>query len=112
LKDTRVGESLWQQWHGYGYYPTSDESEIVYFTEEHVDMDNEIVRRALASNLQRDGIADSLSNGFSMIENATIQTGWAGFLEEETEFTYCDEQGETEYGDIVEKTISITWIEF
>lgn len=112
MKDVRVGESLWQQWDGYGYYPQGDSSEIVYFTEEHVDMDNELVRRALASNLQRDGIADSLSDGFKMLEDATIDTGWAGFLPQESELTYCDENGETEYGDIVEKTISITWIEF
>lgn len=112
MKDIRIGESLWQQWHGDGYYHQNDSSEIVYFTEDHVDVDNEIVRRALASTLQRDGIADSLANGFSMIETGTIDTGWAGFLEEETELIYCDEEGETEYGDIVEKTIPITWIEF
>jgi hypothetical protein len=110
LKDVRVGESLWQQWHGDGYEPKTD-SEIIYFTEGHVDMDNELVRRGLASSLQRDGVADSLSDGFKLIESSSTDIGWAGVIIDEKEYWACDENGETEYGDSVENTILITWIE-
>lgn len=110
-KDSRAGESLWQQWHGENYY-SSKNSEIVYFTETHVDLDNEIVRRALASTLQRDGIADSLSDGFKMIESSTIESGWAGIIEGEKEYTVCSTEGETDYGDMVDEVVEITWVEF
>jgi ABC-type transport system substrate-binding protein len=110
LKDVRVGESLWQQWHGDGYEPET-ESEIIYFTHDHVDTDNELVRRALASTLQRDGIADSLSDGFKMIEAGYIAIGWAGIIIDESEYWACDENGETEYGDLVENSFPVTWIE-
>lgn len=110
MKDVRIGESLWTLWGGSGYYPATD-SELIYFTEEHVDMDNEIVRRALASTLQRDGISDSLSDGFKLIADSVIEFGWAGMIDGEKEWAVCDEQGETNYGDYVEDIIAITWIE-
>lgn len=111
MKDVRVGEQLWQQWHGEGYF-SDKHSEVIYFTTEHIDIENEIVRRALASTLQRDGIADSLSDGFKMIEQAHIEAGWAGIIEGEKEYYACDENGETEYGDLVEESLPFTWIEF
>jgi len=75
-------------------------------------MDNEIVRRALASVLQRDGVVDSLGDGFKFLENRDIHAGWAGILPEENEYTYCDEDGETQYGDSIEIPQEFTWIEF
>lgn len=111
MKDKRLGESLWNQWTGEGYYAQSVIYELLYFTEGHVDTENEIVRRALASTLQRDGIADSLSDGFQLIADAHFEAGWAGILEGENDYTFCDESGETEYGDYVEEVIEITWVE-
>ena len=111
MKDVRIGESLWQQWHGEGYLADTV-SELIYFTVDHVDMENEIVRRALASTLQRDGVADSLAEGFSMLAEAAIQTGWSGIIDSETEYTFCDENGETEYGDYVDEPLPCTWVEF
>lgn len=111
MKDIRVGESLWHEWHGDGYEPITSHPKAIYFTQEHVDMDNEIVRRALASTLQRDGIADSLGDGFKLVESATIETGWAGLLAGEKEYIFCDEEGDTEYGDTVENAEPYTWIE-
>jgi hypothetical protein len=110
MKDIRIGESLWQQWSGSGYYPIGS-GELIYFTEDHIEIDNEVVRRALASTLQRDGICDSLSDGFKLIVVGDIEFGWAGIIEGEKEWTVCDEQGETNYGDSVEDIIQITWIE-
>jgi hypothetical protein len=110
VKDLRPGEQLWQQWHGQGYESETD-AEVIYFTHDHVDMDNEIVRRALASTFQRDGVSDSLGDGFKLLESAYVSVGWAGIIIDEKEYWACNEDGETEYGDIVENSLPITWIE-
>lgn len=69
------------------------------------------MRRALASALQRDGVAVSLGDGFNMIDKATTIHGWSGLIEEELDFTVCDDSGETEYGDVVGVALATTWIE-
>ena len=106
MKDRRVGESLWEEW---------EESEelgvICFITLDHVSLENEIVRRALASSLQRDGIADSLKDGFSFIEDSKTWFGWSGFLEGDSHLTACDKNGETDLGDFVEKIFPTTWVQ-
>jgi hypothetical protein len=109
-KDTRPGEELWCEWSGSGYSKNNPHS-TVYYTLDYVDMDNDLVSRALASAIQRDGVADSLGDSFKLIENCQITRGWCGILEEEFEYVACDENSETEYGDIVENIELITWIE-
>ena len=109
-KDTRPGEELWCEWTGSGYSKNNSEG-IVYYTLGEVDMDNELVSRALASAIQRDGVADSLGDSFKLIENCQITRGWCGILEEESEYSVCDENSETEYGYIVENIELITCIE-
>lgn len=110
-KDARPGESLWCEWSGSGY--RSDyEYTIVYYTFDRVDLENEVVRRALASTIQRDGIESSLGEGFKSIDTAKVVYGWAGILTDELDFWACDELGETEYGDTVEDVKEITWVEF
>lgn len=110
MKDTRHGEHMWHFWNGDGYF-SDMHSEIIYFTVEHVDMSNEIVLRALASALQRDGVVDSLSDGFKTVESAGRVQGYAGILSEERELTVCDDNGITEYGDLVESVSEFTWVE-
>lgn len=110
MKDSRVGELLWKEWTGDGFDPQFEES-VVFFTDEHVDLENEIVRRALASALQRDGISISLGNGFQSLENANITLGYAGEVDEDIDLSVCDENGETPYGDSVDEIVPITWVE-
>ena len=110
MKDSRIGESLWFTWDGDGFRPEKLDS-IIYYTEDHVDLEHELVRKALASSFQRDGIAYSLGQGFSLIDSATTSLGYAGHLDEEHHPTVCDEHGETEYGDVVDSVISVTWVE-
>ena len=83
----------------------------MYFTLGHIDIENEIVRRALASALQRDGIVDSLAIGFKSIDNSVISFGWSGLLEQENERIFCYEDGFTYYGDSVEESQETTYIE-
>jgi hypothetical protein len=111
MRDIRHGEHLWHFWEGEGYFSDAY-STLIYYTEGTVDIDNEVVKRALASTLQRDGLADSLSDGFKMLEGSTSRGGFAGFISGESEHTVCDEGGLTEYGDTVDKILEITWIEF
>lgn len=110
MKDSRAGETLWREWVGEGYLQTKDPA-TVFFTIEHVDVEHEVVRRALASALQRDGSVISLGQGFSVIDDAQIVIGYAGEIEGERELTVCDEHGETPYGDTVDKVLPITWVE-
>lgn len=110
MQDSRKGELLWKEWTGEGYEPFLDNS-VVFFTDEHVDVENELIRRALASALQRDGISVSLGDGFKAIDNATISHGNAGEVDGDLDLTVCDEEGETREGDLVDEIFEITWVE-
>jgi hypothetical protein len=110
MKDSRIGEHLWYEWAGNGFNSTSS-SPIVFYTVTHVDVEHEVVERALASTLQRDGIVSRLSDGYNAIKTASISYGYAGEVDEEIYLTVCDVHGETYFGDIVDKVFPITWVE-
>ena len=107
MKDSRIGECLWSEWTGDGheYLPSS---ELLFYTEDHVDIEHEVVRRALASALQRDGSAVSLADGFRLIDNAVSHFVFAGEVDGDTVSTICDEDGETREGDFVDNVMPIT----
>lgn len=108
-KDTRVGQELWLEWQG-GWSQESDNS-ILYYTIDHVDVENDLVKRALASVLQRDGIYDSLGDAFRAIDKGQVSSGWAGESLNDFELEICNSFGETEYGDILENIQEITFVE-
>lgn len=110
MKDSRVGEALWSEWHGY-LFDQKNESTFVFFTIEHVDLSDEIVKRALASSVQRNGIADSLGQAFKVVEDSTPVHGYAGNIDEDTDLTVCDVDGETFYGEFVDEVFPVTWVE-
>jgi hypothetical protein len=110
MKDSRAGQALWVEWSGEGYEPTTP-AKYIFFTETHVDLENEVVRRALASAIQREGIVFSLGNGYASIDTATVVHGHCGTLVDEREIVVCDEDGETEHGDVVEFSNTATWVE-
>lgn len=111
MKDSRAGEALWSEWTGNLYQFASD-SAVVFCTIGHIDVSNEVVKRALASALQRDGITDSLGQAFGKIEGGHMSLfGYCGHVDGDTELTSCDMYGETDYGDTVEEVFPITWIE-
>lgn len=111
MKNDRAGEWLWEEWCGDGYeYVPSDS--IVYVTYDNVDLHEDLVKRALASCLQRDGVADSLSDAFVMIEKSTVMHGYVGFIEGE-KFPYVtDEFGETLDGDQTDYISEATWVDY
>lgn len=110
MRDSRAGECLWQEWTGDGLTPTTASS-VLFFTFDHVDVEHEVVRRALASAIQRDGTVQSLGQGYAAVEGGTVHTGYAGTLEGDRDLTACNEHGETYYGDQVQKPLPITWVE-
>lgn len=111
MKDVRHGEHLWQCWEGEGYF-SDTYSEFIYFTLGDADFEHDLVRRALASTLQRDGVADGLSGGFKLIESSVLVSGFVGVLPGDTEYTVCDEDGDTQYGDRVGEPFIAMWVEF
>lgn len=110
MKDSRIGESLWSIWDGEGYNPAYLDSTI-YYTETHVDLEEEVVRKALASSIQRDGISYSLSASFRSIDDAIISHGWVGSGEGERHQEVCNVSGETISGSFVEDVVEVTFVE-
>ena len=110
MRDSRAGQSLWSLWSGEGYEPTTP-SEYIFYTDAHVDVENEVVRRALASAIQREGLVFSLGNGYGSIDTATVIEGYCGYLPLERELIVCDKDGYTPYGDKVDSLVHTTWVE-
>lgn len=109
MKDGRQGESLWSEWSGedYSLFQTGT---LVFFTLDHVDLEIDIVKRSLASALQREGVCDSLGDGYRAVETAEVTHGHVGYVEDEDELHVCDEDGETYYGDAVDEVLEATWV--
>lgn len=110
MKDERLGDWLWEEWDGDGYNTIIDDS-IVYVTYDWVDLGEEIVRRALASCMQRDGVSDSLSDSFRMMETSTTTQGFIGFVDNEKYPVVTDENGYTENGELTNDVSMVTWVE-
>lgn len=110
MKDSRIGESLWSIWDGDGYTPAYLDS-VIYYTETHVDLEEEVVRKALASSIQRDGISYSLSQSFKAIEQSVISHGWVGCLDGESHQEICDPSGETMSGAFLDDVVEVTFVE-
>jgi hypothetical protein len=110
MKDSRIGESLWFIWDGDGYLPLYPGT-TVYYTEDQVDIDNELVRKALASSLQRDGLVDSLGMAFYSLDRSTTVHGYVGTLDLEHHRSACNADGITYAGELLENVIPATWVE-
>lgn len=109
-KDSRIGESLWYIWEGEDYQP-SLETSVVYYTEDVVNIDNEIVRKALASSLQRDGIVNSLFEAFKLIDLSYAVYGNIGFLDGSFIPQLCDDFGKNKNDDQLDNVQKTTWVE-
>ena len=112
MKDSRIGETLWSEWSGYD--SPIDSTDFTFFTEEHVDVNNDVVKRALASCIQREGLVDSLGEAFRCIESESFISveGYAGHIDGDTELTFCDSDLMTASGEAVDELVSITLVGF
>jgi hypothetical protein len=110
MKDSRVGQCLWSIWEGFGYSEEIPNS-ITYYTEDHVDIEHEVVRKALASLIQREGLVYSLAQGFQAIDSGMVTQGWIGFYEEELYQEVCDEEGYTLQGAKLANVTPVTFVE-
>jgi hypothetical protein len=112
MKDSRIGETLWSEWCG-NDAPFSNSEAFIFYTEEHVDVQHDVVKRALASCIQRDGLVDSLGQAFSCIEGErSVTHGYAGYVDGDNELTFCDSDSMTATGDKVVNLLPITLVEF
>jgi hypothetical protein len=107
MKDSRIGESLWFLWD----LEESRDGSLFFYTEGHVDVEHEVVRRALASALQREGIAFSLGQGFQLIDLGDSSHGYSGkSAQDDGDGWPCNEHGETEDGSILDSVMPVTWV--
>lgn len=108
---SRAAEQLWAEWSGYGYEASGYKS-VTYFTNAHVDLQNDVVLSGLSSALQRDGLVDTMWQGKQAIQVSSINShGFAGSVDGDADLTVCDVNGETFYGDSVDALIPITLVE-
>lgn len=113
MKDSRIGESLWYTWEG-DITEFSHLDHALYYTEGHVDLEVEVVRKALASSLQRDGISLSLYQGFQMIDQGSINTSYVGVYSDDHDRLYpevCDENGLDSQGTQLIDIKPVTFVE-
>lgn len=110
MKDHRHGEHLWMEWTGEGYEPETG-TDLIFYTEEIINLSVPLIQKALASSLQREGIVDSLSDGFSLVNSAHVVYGYAGTPEEDIIPQACDVLGMTADGGKLETFSSCTWVE-
>lgn len=113
MKHARLGESLWNEWDGSHYEHQIDANSCVLYTEGHIEVHNDVVKRALASAIQRFGIYDSLGQAYSVIDRTNTQTsqGYAGYIDGDRFLSTCDKKGFTYYGEEVQEVFPITWVE-
>lgn len=80
MNDSRPGEALWFPWDGEEYEQQLLDP-YIYQTEGHVDLENEVVRKALASTLQRDGIAFSLGAAYGLVDQSVHTLTYGGAVD-------------------------------
>jgi hypothetical protein len=110
MKDSRIGECLWSIWEGLGYNPGLQDS-IIYYTEDHVDLEQEVVRKALASSIQRDGIVYSLAQAYGAIDAGSVLKTWVGTYSEELYEEVCAEDGISDSGAVLSSVVPVTFVE-
>lgn len=110
MKDSRIGECLWSIWEGEGYTPETSYS-IVYYTEDHVDLEEEVIRRALASSIQRDGIVYSLAQAYGAINAGFVSQKWVGTFNGEMYEEVCAESGLDAFGSALDRVVPVTFVE-
>lgn len=112
MKDSRIGEALWFEWDGLDYEFSLKAAEMAFYTHDHVDLETEVVKRALASTLQRDGLVSSLGQAFSVLDQTSaLVHGYLGFVDEDIIPVVCDKDGFTSTGEEVLQSIPATWVE-
>lgn len=98
------------EWTGSGYTPET-ESDLIFYTEEVVNINIPLIQKALASSLQREGIVDSLSDGFNLVNYGHVVHGFFGYIGGDIVPTACDVLGYAEDGEKLEFFTSCTWVE-
>ena len=110
MKDSRIGECLWSIWEGMGYEDQLPYS-VVYYTEDHVDLEQEVVRKALASSIQRDGLVYSLAQGYGAIDAGIVSQKWVGLADGELYEEICNKDGSAFSNSTLNNVVPVTFVE-
>jgi hypothetical protein len=85
-------EPTWLIWEGNDFPSKFDSESVVFYISEHLYLDEDnVAKKSLAKQLQLEGIVDSLSEGFKLIDSGNLSR--AGYFYEDGEDlypTYCD----------------------
>lgn len=110
MRDSRRGETLWFEWTGELYVRERKKS-VVFFTWDHVDLEHDVIKRALASVLQREGIVNTLGEGYRTVESSKTHWRYAGMTDDSEDLVICNDEGETFLGDHVPTWAPVTIVE-
>ena len=53
-----------------------------------------------------EGVVPSLGPGLRLAEEAELSLGWYGYVDESDDISLCDEEGETESGEVVDEVFA------
>lgn len=98
------------EWEG-NNLPQENPESVVYYTHTWVDLDIEVVRRALASALQRSGSVEGLGDAFRSLETARITQGVAVHIGGDYEWSFSDLETVFEDASDVSDETAMTWVE-
>lgn len=89
-------EPVWLIWEGDSFPRKFGSDSLIFYLSEHIYLDSDdIARKSLAKQLQREGVVDSLSESYKLIDISWASR--AGFYYEDGDDRfpiYCDESDE------------------
>ncbi len=83
----------WMIWEGEDFPHSLDDS-VVFFVNEYLDLDEDhVASKALARQLQREGIVETLGSAYALIQEASIHHGGYYYADQDEIFPlYCSEE--------------------
>jgi len=85
-------------WREMPYEGGGDDDLVVYLRDGWVTESADL----LAEALRADGVVRILSHALSVAEDATLDAGWYGYVDESRDETVCNSTGETADGEVVD----------
>jgi hypothetical protein len=88
-----ITEPVWLMWEGDDFPRKLDSDSLVFYLNEHIYLDSDdIAKKSLARQLQREGIVSSLFEGYNLINLSWISRAGFYFDDGDERFPiYCDE---------------------
>lgn len=98
------------EWDGNDYSPELDDP-IIYYTIGNIDPNHEVIKRALASAIQRDGIAVSLGEANKLIDSGHCVHGHGVHAGGAYEFSFYEDEYISYPGVETDSPADLTFVE-